>query len=578
MFSNHNTAYTPRRNPAAATQLAFFLLMLTTKTLSSAYEFDYKLTKSKKCTRGKRGSIYNGKCTLVSNGKSVDIQLDGNNNNRYKWEECVEQGAKQVVIKELSTATIVTHRRSKNGKKGRKKTCNIKRSPDPASTEVGKGATLELCGGIPRVEVDTDGLVEDGETLDATVRIRNAIEQARTRAETSFPQSKCLVPVFLPKGVYHVHREVKVLPRTYLIGAGSKKTKIYKVLDKGHKYAALQLGSNLCSDTGYMGVRDLAIELRDTFSEKGRKDGYGVHCIRSGHGLVNFEVKNVELSDCGFYGIGLQHKECLFPYKDFTLSEIRIDNTESDGLDIKPPRNPNDPLDPTIETNSNGRLENIYITNSGKSAVDLSGTRMLIYGLVAIKNDGGVATGIDLGFEVDRNTQDTQIENVSLEGFSVAIEAGSQYVKNIAMKNTKLTNNYRGLFWQSNAFSSIDRCCAIGNDINAEEKLYDDNNNYVGREVGPPADLNEDSCDSVLGILRPVTPMEEPSAVSTIGLDSRVANRVPNAGSTFNPTLVSPSPSEQPSSQGPSTLASEVPSQGPSAGPSVSPTFAAILI
>jgi hypothetical protein len=271
--------------------------------------------------------------------------------------------------------------------------------------------------------------------LDASTSIQQTINAAKSRALTI--GGTCTVRAYVPNGTWLLENSLFVPGRVHLIGQDINATRLIKVYSPSAASAIELQDKDVddCTPISHVKVQQLRIEMRDDINDATPPEEGSGHCIRSRTGMSDFEIRNVNLKHCRFYGIGLQYANnddvhCPrdgSPYQRFTIKGVRLEWAGSDGIDIKS-------LDAAAtdatKQNADGELHDLCFANIGQngdgnwdSAFDLSGNNLWVRNVQAI-NDTKLAltAGIDLGGGARRVTNSV-IEQFYVKRYDLALTA-----------------------------------------------------------------------------------------------------------------------------------------------------------
>jgi hypothetical protein len=220
--------------------------------------------------------------------------------------------------------------------------------PNPAGTPV-KRRTNECTSQGEVISIDVKSspyrAKGDGES-DEIGAIQAAVDAAKLRA-ASIPGT-CTVQVFLPAGSYHVTEGIFVPSRVSLKGESRSATKIIKSTE-GSLIELRDRARPHCSSEEHISVSALTLEMRASLEDRSKPFGSGGHCIRSVGGGRHYELRDLRLNSCNFYGLGFQimrkdanELDCrsgALPYEHITIDSVKIVRSGSDGIDFKQPDN-----------------------------------------------------------------------------------------------------------------------------------------------------------------------------------------------------------------------------------------------
>ena len=280
---------------------------------------------------------------------------------------------------------------------------------------------------------------------DATASIQTAIDQAKALAATM--AGTCTVQARIPVGTWRIDGTLFVPGRVHLLGAGKSSTKLVKVYNASAQSAIDLRDRSLsgCPRLSHIRVQQLSIEMRDSADSTAPPALGTGHCIRSGTGASDFELRNLELTRCRFYGIGLQITAgCMdagAPYENFTINDVRLHWAGSDGIDMK---------STSHSQNANGELVNLCFTDIGQhgdgnweTAFDLAGDNLWVSRVQAINSTlVSQTSGIDLG-AAGRRVTNSLVESFYVKRYAFGLTAGSG-VENVTVRNGALKLNTVG--------------------------------------------------------------------------------------------------------------------------------------
>jgi hypothetical protein len=280
---------------------------------------------------------------------------------------------------------------------------------------------------------------------DATASIQATIDQAKGLAATI--AGTCTVQARIPAGTWRIDGTLFVPGRVHLLGADKSSTKLVKVYNAAAQSAIDLRDRSLsgCPQLSHIRVQHLSIEMRDSVSSTAPPALGSGHCIRSGTGVSDFELRNLKLTRCRFYGIGLQITAgCMdagSPYENFTINGVRLHWAGSDGIDMKSTAH---------SQNANGELVNLCFTDIGQrgdgnweAAFDLAGDNLWVSSVQAINGTlVSQTSGIDLG-AAGRRVTNSLVENFYVKRYAFGLTAGSA-VENITVRNGALKLNTVG--------------------------------------------------------------------------------------------------------------------------------------
>ena len=322
---------------------------------------------------------------------------------------------------------------------------------------------------------------------DASSSIQQTIDAARDaavafdRANRGDPGvGSCTVQAYIRNGTWRLNRQLNIPDRVHLLGQSYASTKLIKVYD-GTPQNVINI-----SGTHHVKIQNLYMEMRDQWGDTSPPyAGAGAHCIRAGDGISNFEIRNIKMARCRFYGIGLQCPEsggCTRPYENFTIKGVRLDWSGSDGLDMKSMSSRQnrygeihdlcftsignnddcvvDVVDKTQPDNCK-RDEDGNIVRGWAASLDLAGDQLWVKQIQAINNPLIAHTsGIDLN-EGDRRVTNSTIEDVYVKRFDQGFVADSG-TRNVTVSNAAFKDNNYGVLlasWSTNVLTSGSNVC-----------------------------------------------------------------------------------------------------------------------
>lgn len=343
--------------------------------------------------------------------------------------------------------------------------CTTRRTRACRSTDGGNGGIVYVRPNLPR-----------DATADASIAIQEAIDEADFIASTYFQGEggTCTVQVSLPPRRLYIHETLFVRPRVHLQGAGANETLLTKVY-MGNTGPPINLGDYSSTPEGNMHLSDFSLEMQDENGGDSLPGFVGVHCIRSGKGLSDFELRNLKLERCSFYGIGLQMKDTTLTsprnaYQRFSIQNVKISIANSDGIDMKALDGAE--TDPSLQ-NKDGEFENIYVRDIGQnddgwaSAMDLAGDELRVSNFMAI-NSTPTPSGVVIGLNLRNNGRrvtDSVFEGIYVQGFDRGIAAENGCARSVVSSGTIANCETGVILRQGSSEMEGKDMCFTGNEV-----------------------------------------------------------------------------------------------------------------